>query len=402
MSSADPKPPVLLSRLGPRQQLIPTLCYYAAFVGLGMSTASMGPSLAGLAQHTQSRLSEISFLFVSRSLGYMLGSLLGGRLYDRVPGHRLMMTALCVMAAMLVLASGMPLLWALTLLLLILGLGEGTVDVGGNTLLIWVHGRQVGPFMNGLHFCYGLGAFLSPIVVAQLVLLSGDITWAYWAIAALLLVPIILLWRPPSPPVPAAGVNRRRSAEPVRRGLVALIATFFFLHVGAEASYGGWAFTYAVTQGLGTATLAAYLTSAYWGAIGIGRLLSIPIAARFSAETILIGDLLGCLVSTGIVALFPASSLALWLGTFGLGLSIASLYPMTLCLGEQRMPITGSVTGWFLVGGSIGSMFLPWLIGQLFEPVGPRVVIGAIGAALAAAVIVLLVIGKRPAPAPGE
>jgi fucose permease len=376
---------------------MPTLCYYAAYVGLGLSAASMGPTLAGLAEHTQSRLSEISFLFVARSLGYMLGSLLGGRLYDRVPGHRLMMTALCVMAAMLVVAAGMPLLWALTILLLILGLGEGTLDVGGNTLLIWVHGRQVGPFMNGLHFCYGLGAFLSPIVVAQLVLLSGDITWAYWAIAVLLLPAIILLWRPPSPSMPAPDAKHSRPAKPVQRGLVALIAVFFFLHVGAEAAYGGWAFTYAVTQGLGNATLAAYLTSAYWGALMVGRLLSIPIAARFSAEAILMGDLLGCLASLGIVALFPTASPALWLGTFGLGLSIASLYPMTLCLGEQRMRITGRVTGWFLVGGSIGSMFLPWLIGQLFEPVGPRVVIGAIAAALAAAVAVLLVIGKRPA-----
>ena len=35
--------------------------------------------------------------------------------------------------------------------------------------------------------------------------------------------------------------------------------------------------------------------------------------------------------------------------------------------------ITGRVTGWFFVGASLGGMFLPWLIGQLFESVGPQV-----------------------------
>ena len=48
-----------------------------------------------------------------------------------------------------------------------MGVAEGALDVGGNTLLIWVHRHKVGPFMNGLHFFFGAGAFLSPIIIAQ-------------------------------------------------------------------------------------------------------------------------------------------------------------------------------------------------------------------------------------------
>lgn len=36
------------------------------------------------------------------------------------------------------------------------------------------------------------------------------------------------------------------------------------------------------------------------------------------------------------------------------------------------MAITGRVTGWFFVGASAGGMTLPWLIGQLFDSIGPR------------------------------
>ena len=169
-----------------------TIIYYAAFVALGLASASLGPTLGGLAQHTRTRLSEISFLFTARALGYLIGSLAGGRLYDRVPGHLVMAGVLIVMAVMLALAPIMPLLWLLTIVLLVLGMGEGAVDVGGNTLLVWTHRSAVGPYMNGLHFAWGVGAFLAPIIVAQAVLTSGDITWAYWVLAMLML-PLLLL-----------------------------------------------------------------------------------------------------------------------------------------------------------------------------------------------------------------
>src|SRR5512139_2534417 len=81
-----------------------TAVYYAAFIALGMASASLGPTLGGLAEHTRTRLSEISFLFMARSLGYLVGSFVGGRVYDRWPGHVVMVGIFVVMAAMLALA----------------------------------------------------------------------------------------------------------------------------------------------------------------------------------------------------------------------------------------------------------------------------------------------------------
>ena len=34
--------------------------------------------------------------------------------------------------------------------------------------------------------------------------------------------------------------------------------------------------------------------------------------------------------------------------------------------------VTGTITGWFLVGSGAGSMLLPWLIGQIFVRTGPQ------------------------------
>jgi fucose permease len=347
-----------------------TIGYYVAFVALGLINASLGPTLPGLAENTRTQLSEIGFLFTARSLGYLIGSVIGGRLYDRVPGHKIMGLMIIGMTIMMGLAPLLPQLWLLTIALLLLGAAEGSVDVGGNTLLVWVHRDKVGPYMNGLHFFFGIGAFLSPIVVAQSLLRGGGVLGAYWALALLVLPVAFWLLRAPSP-----AVQTTNTADPsngrVNHRLVFLIALFFFLYVGAEIGFGGWIFTYILRTNLAGEGMAAYLNAGFWGAFTMGRLLAIPIAARLRPRSILASDLVGALFSIGIIILWPTSLAATWVGAIGLGLSLASVFPTTLSLAERRMTITGQVTSFFFVGASLGAMFWPWLMGYLFEAIAP-------------------------------
>jgi FHS family Na+ dependent glucose MFS transporter 1 len=394
----------LLWQIEPKEgrHLSKTLSYFAAFIALGLASAVLGPTLPSLASHTQTQLNEISFLFTAHSLGYLLGSFQGGRLYDRVRGHSLMAAGLIAIALSLILAPLIPLLVVLSVDLILLGVAAGALDVGGNTLLVWVHGRRVGPYMNGLHFCFGIGSFLCPIIIAQALSLSGDVTWGYWALALLMLPPAIWLLRLPSPsasaasPEPSAseGLPSSASRSILKRNsggrrTVFLIALLLFLYVGAEIGFGGWIFTYAVSAHLASETAAAYLTSAFWGALTLGRLLAIPLSARLPPYAILLGDFAGCLASVGLLLLWPGSRVATWLGALGLGLSMASIFPTAITLAEHFVKITGRVTGWFLVGASLGGMSLPWLIGQLFEARGPRTTMVSIMVDLVAALSVL-------------
>jgi FHS family Na+ dependent glucose MFS transporter 1 len=348
-----------------------TAAYYTAFVALGLTTASLGPTLPGLAENTHTQLSQISYLFTARSLGYLLGSLVGGRVYDRRPGHPILATVLLVMAGSLALVPLIQQIYWLTAVLLALGFGEGALDVGGNTMLVWVHRHDVSPFMNGLHFFFGVGAFVSPIIVAQAILMSGSFAWAYWGLACLTLPAVFLLLKLPSPasPVDTPDNPTRKTNVP----LIVLIAALFFLYVGAEVSFGGWIFTYATAFHLANLTTAAYLTSAFWGALTVGRLLGVPMATRYQPGTILLFDLIGCLLSVAIILIIPGSFLIVAMGTLGVGFSMATFFPTLLNFAERRMAITGKITGWFFVGSSSGGMFLPWLIGQRFEAVGPQV-----------------------------
>ncbi|HSJ88407.1 MAG TPA: MFS transporter [Anaerolineales bacterium] len=379
--------------------LIATIAYYLAFIVLGMTTAASGPSLLKLAEHTASRLDQISLIFVFSALGYLIGSYFGGRAYDRFPGHKLMAITLIFIA----IASIMiPLASTLSMLLFAMflsGLVAGILDVGCNTLLLWTHGEKAGPFMNGLHFFFGVGSLIAPLLLAQVLLRTNDIHWMYYFFAIACVPMMIWMWLLPEPQHSVQKDNQTNGAFPVVP--VALIVVLFLLYVGLELGFGNWVYTYAITLKLSTEVTAAYLTSVFWGSFTFGRLLGVWVSTRMKSHLIIVMDLIGCAVSTVIIMLWKESSLALWLGTFGLGLSMASIFPSIMMLAGERMQITGAITGWFLVGSGAGSMLVPWLLGQIFTDTGPQLMTTVLLVDIVGMVFVLLAfLSQRKVPIP--
>ncbi|HLF02537.1 MAG TPA: MFS transporter [Anaerolineales bacterium] len=342
--------------------------YYLAFVSIGLVVASLGPTLPGLMAQTGTTVGQISWLLAARPVGYLAGSLVAGRLYDRVPGHPVMALAVLLLSVGLALIPTTPLLTILIVIMLAIGIGEAGTDVGGNTLIVWLYGEKVGPYMNGLHFAFGLGAFIAPLVVAWAVAWSGGIASAYWVLAALALPAAAWTIFAPSPV--RRTTTHATERRPLDYRLVILIAVFLLIYVGAEVSFGAWVYTYASALGLADKSMAAYLTSAFWGALTAGRLLSIPLATQFRPRAILATSLLGCLIGVGLPLFISGSVTAIWAGAILSGLSMAAIFPTTLTFAERRLAITGRITSFFFVGASLGGMFWPWLIGQLFERVG--------------------------------
>jgi MFS transporter, FHS family, Na+ dependent glucose transporter 1 len=358
------------------QKYITTTAYYLAFILLGLTIAAEGPTLLKLAEHTSSALDQISSIFLFGSLGYLVGSYIGGRLYDRIPGHRFMsgvLVCLGITIALVPLASNR---WALFTIALILGLFKGGLDVGCNTLLLWVHNETVGPFMNGLHAFFGVGAFIAPLIVARVISVTGDIYWVYWIFAIAAFPLALWIWNLPSPVSRAVPAQHESAPFPLLPVLIMVLC--FVLYVGGESGYGAWIYTYAFTLNFGTEVTAAYLTSAFWGSFTLGRLFGIWVSTRAKPITILALDFAGCIVSVGLILLFQKSAPMLWIGTVLFGISQASIFPTFLTLAEERMHITGTIAGLFLVGAGAGGMILPWLIGQAFVQVSANAMMGLI------------------------
>lgn len=359
-----------------RNHLPYTLTYYFAFILLGLTSAALGPALPNLAQQTGSALGEIGLIFTAASFGFLLGSLSVGKAYDRLPGNQLLALSLLMVSAGLALIPLIGRLWLLTSAVFLMGLGQGALDMGANLLLVWVHRARATPYLNGLHFFFGVGALSAPLLIAQFLLHRNSISPAFWLMALVPLPAVLYLLRLPSPSAPTQATQG--DPRSVNLTLVALLSLVFALYVGAEVGFGDWIYTYAVQSGLGNVASAAYLTSAFWGALTTGRLLIIPIAARFTPGRIILVDFAGCLVSLGLILWFPQSSWIMWLGALGLGLSMASVFPTLLAYAERRMTLSGQATRWFFVGTGAGGMILPWLMGKLFAQYGALSVMWAV------------------------
>ncbi|MCX6018142.1 MAG: MFS transporter [Chloroflexi bacterium] len=363
-----------------------TAVYYYAFILLGLTFALLGPTIEVLAGNASVSIADASILFTAYSLGYLGGSLISGRLYDRMRGHPVVAACLMLVAVLLALMPSLRSLLVLCVGQFLLGIVASGIDVGLNALLVWVHGRSVGPFMNALHLMFGVGSLVAPLLIAAVV----GFQWAYWIVAIAMLPAVVLFLRLPSP-IHEKHVGDTRGGTFANPLLIILVVTFFFLIVAGEGGMSSWLFTYARKGGLDEKT-SALVTATFWGAFTFGRLLSIPLAVRVPAARILLVSTVLCISGTVVMASFGDLNAAMWGGAALIGLGVASLFAMMIAYVETRMVITGVTTSLFLVGASLGGIVVPLLIGRTIESFGRIIVPVVICVCMVLALLVLLAV----------
>jgi fucose permease len=356
-----------------------TIGYYLLFICLGLGLGIVGPTLPSLASQTGVTIGSIGGIFLASAIGYTLGTTAGGWMFDRVSsGHLALGLAQLTSASLLFLIPLCPTLWILILVNTVIGLSNGIINTGANTLLMWNHREQAGPYMNGLHFSFGLGAFLAPSLFGLFLNLGATHRETYWTIAAVAIpVALFILFLPGSPRPLQHHETERVVKVNLRPYLPIVIISmlYLFFYVGAEITYVGWIYTYATSLELASVTQAAYLTSSFWLAFTIGRLLSIPIATRFRPEQVIAIALIASLVILG-AGLFLTNSLSLlWVVSTCLGFCMAPLWPSGYTLASQSIKLTARASSLILLGDSFGGMILPWVTGGVLERFGAQTMI---------------------------
>lgn len=341
-----------------------TAAYFAAFFVLGATIASLGPTLPYLAENTGASLAGLGLLFTLRSGGYLIGSLLGGRLYDHLPGHRLLGLAILTGGISLALIPQISSFAVIVAVMLLIGLSESTLDVGCNTQLVWAHGARSGPYLNGMFLFAGIGGTLSPLLLSSL---GGAAGYRILALASL----PVALWAFFTPSPPRRAHEKHRAGGALSPFLFAAFCLLTFVFVGGEVGFSGWIYSYAYELGLGTTQTAGMLTSFYWLGITLGRVAAIFISARFPPSRVVLANLTGLVASLGLILLDPASQTFLWIGALGFGFFLAPVFPTTFAFLERKTPITGAAAGVLWASGSFGAMVYPWLMGLQMAQVGP-------------------------------
>ncbi|XP_031717701.1 sodium-dependent glucose transporter 1 isoform X1 [Anarrhichthys ocellatus] len=383
-----------------------TLALCASFLGLGMSISVLGPTFEDLAVNVKKNISNISYIFVGRSAGYIGGSLFGGILFDCLNPHLLLGFSMLVTSVGMCAIPFCKQALLLTGLMSSIGMSMGILDTGGNVLILNTWGDQAGPHMQALHFSFAAGAFVSPIIAKLLFGPDGDgstgiaptnstppvtteqitsvpdahvIThyvhstlksmWAYVVIGSYIFLISFLFFILYCRCGASRDKAKASSGKPLvakhHIALIALLCCFFFFYVGAEVAYGSFIFTFAKDYAHMPQSQAAGLNSLFWATFAACRGLAIFFAACMHPATMILLSLVGSTVSSLLLCLFSKEKVALWVCTGLYGASMATIFPSGISWVEQYTTVTGRTAAAFVVGAALGEMVLPALVGFL-------------------------------------
>ncbi|HTP59261.1 MAG TPA: MFS transporter [Spirochaetia bacterium] len=372
------------------QKLSRTFSYYALFMCLGLDTGVVGPIIPALAGQTGVAVQSVGILFFLGAGGATVGTILSGRLFKRSRGHLIMGLSQIGAGLIVAMVPFSPWFWLVCALNFAKGALCGVISAGANTLLLWTHGKKASPFLNGLHFSFGFGAFLAPLVAAQVVAQQGGYRWALWILAAFMCLAglrVLFLQGQPSADATAPGAPQKGSAHqndaalPVRAVLVSA-ALFLFFYVSAEISFGGWVFTYAITTHLASETAAAYLNSGFWLFFTLGRLVSVLVAIRLRPQRVIPASIAGSLLAIALLILARSSPDLFWVASLSLGFFMAPLWPSGFALAGNMVNLSARRSSAVLIGDTAGGMILPSLIGVVIRAAGAPAMIWLVGASM--------------------
>lgn len=364
-----------------------TMVYCGTYVAQGLAGGCIGPTLLLLAANTSSTVDDMGLIFTLRGLGWIVGSLCAGRLYESTGkrSHAVLFGSTMTMAAFLLVFPFARSLWLLLALQAVNAFFASFNDVGANTLMFQVWQRQVAPYMQFLHFSYGVGSTSAPAIIALVLLVApsdAQLLWCYWVLGFLVMLPSFFALAVPSPapiaaaPAPDLDASRNNGSQDAPKWLghliIFLTAFSLFTYVGIEIAYGGWIFTYAVNEFHMGETEADYLSSAFWLAITIGRLLAVPLATRFSSRSMLLTDHIGSTLAIilAIVVVPFKNNFSLWVVTLLYGVFMASIYALVFSFPYQLgVAITSRASSLLVVGSSLGAMLVPMGAGFIFNKI---------------------------------
>ena len=268
--------------------------------------------------------------------------------------------------------------WMLFLFAVPYGLGAGSIDAAVNHYVAKHYSSSV---MNFLHCFYGVGAVISPSIMALALRLARWIEgyrWTAYIQTGILLVVLLSLplWKRNEA---AEGETERDGAgirETLRVPGVMLTLIAFFSYCAGEATCFLWTPSYfaGTRPGLSDETVAAF-GSLIFGGLMLGRLISGLISNRLGDRLLI---RLGIAVELlGILLVFlPAKSTAVpAVGFVVIGTGMGPVYPSIQHMVPTNFPArySAAVIGLQMASAYIGSTFMPMVFGHLQQAVGIRV-----------------------------
>jgi len=373
---------------------------FAGFVGNGVFTVILGPTLPALSAKWLLNDSQAGFFFTAQFCGSVLGVILYGLLARRY-GPRFALIGGYALMGFGVALLGAPALRLAQLGIFTAGFGYGLVTPASNLAVATGDPKKRAARLNLLNFTWGIGAVLCPFLVA-----FGErrhhLDFFLWGLTAALVafaLSFVMVEIPRAESTPAAsGPHARASLSPRLVTALALFVPLFFLYVGTETSFSGWAGAMALEMAGFRGGVAALMPSFFWATLLLGR-ASAPAALRFLSEKTLAlsGLTLAFVASLLWIIAHDTAVLALALVLAGAGCS--TIFPILVAWLTQFTD--ESASGWRSLAfgaASFGGAVLPKLVGTLSTHFGGlRAGFSLVALAISAMIVLVLFLHRGEA-----
>ncbi len=268
--------------------------------------------------------------------------------------------------------------WMLFLFAVPYGLGAGSIDASVNH---YVANHFPASVMNFLHCFYGVGAVISPVIMAQALKharWNEGYRWTSFIQAGILLVVILSLplWKQNG----SGDEEDMRESAGIRETLrvpgVVLTLIAFFSYCAGEATCFLWTPSYfaGTKTGLGSDTIAAF-GSLIFGGLMLGRLISGFISNRLGDRLLIRIGIAIELIGILMVFLPVDSYLLAAVGFVVIGTGMGPVYPAIQHMAPVNFGrrFSAAVIGLQMASAYVGSTLMPMVFGQLQQALGIRI-----------------------------
>lgn len=255
------------------------------------------------------------------------------------------------------------------------GMGAGAIDASVNH---YVANNYSGSVMNFLHCFYGVGAVISPNIMAVALSKASwneGYRWTAYIQIFILLICIISLplWKKNESDSNKQEEEVARIREALKRPGVVLTLIAFFAYCSGEATCFLWTSSYfaGVKEGL-TDHLIASFGSLIFGGLMLGRLISGFVSNRLGDRMLIRIGIFVEVVRILLVMIPVASFIPAAIGFVIIGTGMGPVYPAIQHMAPTNFGerYSAAVIGLQMASAYIGSTFMPMIFGNIQEKIG--------------------------------
>ncbi len=348
---------------------------YLAFISLGLPDSLLGSAWPTMQAVFQVPSSYAGYISMTISCMTIISALASPALIRKIHTKWIVVLSIGLTVAGLIGFSYSGQYWLLFLFAVPYGLGAGSVDAALNH---YVANHYSSSVMNFLHCFYGLGAVISPNLMAMALKYAHwneGYRWTAYVQLGILAVCILSLplWKS-NDAAQEQGVEETAGIrETVKVPGVILTLIAFFSYCAGEATCFLWTSSYfaGTKQGMSEELIASFGSLIFAGLM-LGRLISGFVSNRLGDRKLIrIGiavELLGIL----LVALPFQGYVAAAAGFLIIGTGMGPVYPAIQHMAPANFgkKYSAAVIGLQMASAYVGSMFMPTVFGKLQEAAG--------------------------------